>query len=69
MNCKLVREQLSAFMDAEMSSATAADVQLHLDTCEGCGKNWHSSSNWENSPEQASSRPSLHLRGMRLSID
>lgn len=38
MNCKLVHEQLSAFMDAEMSSAMAADVQLHLDTCEGCAK-------------------------------
>ena len=38
MNCNMVREQLSAFMDAELSSDTAAEVQLHLDVCESCAK-------------------------------
>jgi Putative zinc-finger len=38
MNCDMVREQLSAFMDDELSSETAAEVQLHLDVCESCAE-------------------------------
>lgn len=38
MNCNSVREQLSAYMDGEMSPAMAAQVERHLSGCELCTK-------------------------------
>jgi hypothetical protein len=38
MNCNSVRDQLSAYMDAEMSPALAAQVEQHLSGCGSCAK-------------------------------
>ncbi len=36
MNCNTVRDQLSAYMDGELTDETAAQVQQHLAGCESC---------------------------------
>ncbi len=38
MNCNSVRDQLSAYMDGEMSPALAAQVDQHFLGCESCAK-------------------------------
>ena len=37
MDCKEVKEKLSAYMDAELDGAGRREVDEHLKTCESCG--------------------------------
>ncbi len=38
MNCNSVLEQLSAYMDGEIAAESAAQVQLHIASCETCAQ-------------------------------
>ncbi len=40
MECQEVREQLSAWLDAELDEATGAAVAAHVDKCEACRREW-----------------------------
>jgi anti-sigma factor RsiW len=40
MKCQEVREQLSAWVDDELDTATAAAVADHMDGCEACQREW-----------------------------
>lgn len=39
-DCKNIREQLSAFIDGELSGDQDADVRQHLDQCSECRNDW-----------------------------
>jgi anti-sigma factor RsiW len=41
MECLEVREQLSAWLDAELDEATAALLSAHVAKCEACQREWH----------------------------
>jgi predicted anti-sigma-YlaC factor YlaD len=40
MECQEVREQLSAWMDAELDEVAGAALAAHLDDCEACRREW-----------------------------
>jgi predicted anti-sigma-YlaC factor YlaD len=40
MECQKVREQLSAWLDAELDEVASAAVAEHLDRCEACRREW-----------------------------
>jgi anti-sigma factor RsiW len=40
MDCQEVREQLSAWLDAELDTAASDAVAAHLDGCEACQRQW-----------------------------
>jgi anti-sigma factor RsiW len=40
MECQEVREQLSAWLDAELDEAAAAALSAHVDQCAACQREW-----------------------------
>jgi anti-sigma factor RsiW len=40
MECQAVRQQLSAWLDAELDEAEEAALTAHLDGCEACRREW-----------------------------
>jgi len=40
MKCQEVRQQLSAWLDAELEEAEGAVLAAHLDECEACRREW-----------------------------
>lgn len=41
MNCVEIQERLELYVDRELSSAEAAEVQAHLDACPPCLRIFH----------------------------
>jgi len=40
MDCRVVREQLSAWLDGELPEAPGAALRTHLQGCEACRREW-----------------------------
>jgi len=56
MDCKVIQDNLSAYMDRELAPAEAESIRLHLSACAQCSiehekllKGWHALDAWEDS--------------------
>jgi anti-sigma factor RsiW len=61
MECQEVREQLSAWLDAELDEATEAALAAHVEKCAACQREWRQLTALETALGELSAPPPLGL--------